>query len=217
MQITEPLKRIAVLGDIHGDSVRLSAALDFINTLTGIDGILCVGDVVNLDANTEDCCRLLTDNTVAAVCGNHDRWFLQNLAAYLAEDHHPNEISLRSRAYIAGLPSNRIFETVTGPLLLCHGLLEDDMAGIYPEGHFCSPGVHLRLSLLAESREVNWMIAGHTHRRMFRTFDALRLINPGTICFDKDSGFCTVDFENGRVQFYDIDSELIVAPGAELG
>ena len=216
MNIAEPLRRVAILGDVHGDTPRLSIALEFIASVKGLDGILCVGDIVNLEADTESCCHLLIEHHVAVIRGNHDRWFLQNLGAYLAKDHGGTEIGLRSRAFIAGLPAMRDFETVSGPLLLCHGLLEDDLAGLYPRGHFCSPAVHLRLSMLEESHEVKWLVAGHTHRRMFQEFGGMRIVNPGTVCLEKDSGFCVVDFERGRIQFYDIDEKMNVAPSAEL-
>jgi hypothetical protein len=45
----------------------------------------------------------------------------------------------------------------------------------------------------------------------------MTIVNPGTVCLDKDSGFCVVDFGRRKVQFYDIDQEMNVAPGVELG
>src|SRR5438552_656512 len=124
------LSRIGVLGDIHGDSRRLEAAIQFLRQQSALDAILCTGDVANLEADTEGCCRLLQDAGIITVRGNHDRWFLQNLASYSEQNDRGNPTSLRSRAFIASLPQCRLLDSPDGRIMLCHGLGDDDMAGV---------------------------------------------------------------------------------------
>lgn len=209
----EFLRRAGVIGDIHGDAGRLKIALQYLQSLGDLDALLSVGDVVNLDADTEACCRLLQEARVTAVRGNHDRWFLQNLAFYVAEDDRPNAVSLRSRAFIASLPPARDIETVAGRLLLCHGLGEDDMSGVYPSDERASPQAALALWKLQMKGSYRWIVNGHTHRRMVREIDGMTIVNAGTVCCDPRSGFCLIDFEKQVVQFFDLDQDLAVHIG----
>jgi putative phosphoesterase len=207
------VRRIGVLGDVHGDSQRLAAALEYFQSLVDLDALFCVGDVVNLDADTEGCCRLLQESGVVVVRGNHDRWFLENLGFYPAEDERPDRVSLPSRAYVASLPVLREFETVSGRMLLCHGLGENDMVGLYPGDDHASFHGSMVLWKLQATGGYRWIVNGHTHTRMVRKIDDLTVINAGSVCSDLRSGFCAIDFENAIAQFYDIDAALTVYPG----
>ncbi|MGO8673208.1 MAG: metallophosphoesterase [Capsulimonadaceae bacterium] len=56
--MTTPLKRVAIIGDIHAEDEALSAVLDWL-AMSGADSVLCDGDVVDELGDAERCCSLL--------------------------------------------------------------------------------------------------------------------------------------------------------------
>jgi putative phosphoesterase len=66
--------RLAILSDIHGNGTALKAVLDSIinNTQKPFDRILCLGDIFNGHGSGEEVIRLLDENKVELIRGNHD-------------------------------------------------------------------------------------------------------------------------------------------------
>ena len=50
--------------------------------------------------------------------------------------------------------------------------------------------------------DVQFMLGGHTHRRMVRVFQGLTVVNVGTIHRKDEQTFTVVDFDVMRVSFY---------------
>jgi predicted phosphodiesterase len=197
------LRTVGVVGDIHCEAEALQAALSFISEAR-VDRILAVGDIVDGDGDVNECCRLLQKFGVATVRGNHERWFLTGQMRDLPEVTLPSEIDQLNRAFISRLPATQTFDTLRGRLLLCHGLGESDMGGVWPDdqGYFIESNLALR-SLVLEG-EYRFVVNGHTHNRMVRDFDHMTIINAGTLYHDHNPCFLIADFEKGFVQFYDI-------------
>jgi len=78
------------------------------------------------------------------------------------------------------------------------------MGGVWPadEGYALESNIAL-LRLMMES-EYRFVVNGHTHRRMVRTFDDLTIVNAGTLFHRHSPCFLTADFQIGSVQFYDL-------------
>ena len=207
-----PLRTVGVVGDIHCESDSLRAALCFLRE-AGVDHIFAVGDIVDGTGDANECCRLLKEFGVATVRGNHERWFLKGEMRDLPEVTLNSDVDQDTLAFISGLPPTREFDTTSGKLLLCHGLGESDMGGVWPDdqGYFLESNIAL-LSLMREG-EYRFVVNGHTHNRMVRSFDQLTIINAGTLYHDHHPCFLIADFENGFVHFYDIDREGRVMNG----
>ena len=199
-----PLRTVGVVGDIHCEAESLKTALGFLRE-AGVDHILAVGDIVDGTGDANECCRLLKEFDVATVCGNHERWFLTGEMRDLPEVTLQSEVDQHSQAFISGLPLTRELDTVCGKLLLCHGLGESDMGDVWPDdqGYFLESNIAL-LSLVLEGK-YRFVVNGHTHNRMVRSFDHLTIINAGTLYHDHHPCFLIADFEEGFVHFYDID------------
>lgn len=232
--------RIGIIGDIHAEDALLKAALDFLRQQP-LDAILCVGDVVTGPGDAGECCRLLQNANVSTVRGNHDRWFLNNsrgLGGYL---HLPratsdDEITGENRLFLESLPMTQKFETPSGMLLLCHGLGEDDTAGVYPGDTGAALEGNQRLHSLLGACEFQFVVNGHTHermvrrafrpllqvgrrhthKRMVRRFNHLTMMNPGTLRRDLRPGFAVADFIVGQAQFYDLDPETRQVSASEM-
>ncbi len=71
--MSEP-RKIAVLGDIHGNLSALEAVMSLIE-LEEINEIYCVGDVVGYGPRPGDVIDIFVDRNVKCVAGNHD-WAL---------------------------------------------------------------------------------------------------------------------------------------------
>src|SRR5436853_7065250 len=77
---TPLLRRIGIIGDVHGEDGALEAALNLLGGITGLDAILCTGDVPgkNGTGDLARCCDLLENAGVMTIRGNHDRWYIEN-------------------------------------------------------------------------------------------------------------------------------------------
>lgn len=122
-------------------------------------------------------------------------------------------ISRATRDYLMTLPPTRTFETTTGALLLCHGLGANDMGKLKPDdvGYAIEANTDLQ-DLLAAGKH-RYVINGHTHHRMARTFGQLACVNAGTLLPYNEPCVATVDFVARIAQFHDLTDAL----GIQLG
>jgi len=208
------LCRAGVIGDVHAEDETLEAVLAFLKTVPNLDALLCTGDVVTGPGDTGRCCGLLRAAGVLTVRGNHDRWFfLDGYADYFALSTPDQEIAGADRTFLAGLPVTRAFDTPRGPLLLCLGLGDDDMAGVYPGDEGRALEANHRLHALVGAGAYRFIINGHTHRRMIRAFDGLTVLNAGTLRADHQPGFLVADFEAGRAECYNLSDTRQISAG----
>jgi len=63
--------RWGIISDIHGNLEALEAVLGSIN-LSGIDKIICLGDIVGYGADPNRCTELIRERADITVIGNHD-------------------------------------------------------------------------------------------------------------------------------------------------
>lgn len=204
------LRRVGVLGDVHGEPEALSAALGFFREVN-VGVVLCVGDVVDGHGDVERCLSLLESQEAIVVRGNHERWCLAGEMRNLP--HATQTLGAEARAYIESWPTSVRFETPMGGLLLCHGVGEDDMAELRPatRGYGLLEIADLRGLML--DPDIHFMIGGHTHERMVRRFQGLVVINAGTLAQEHDPCFAVIDFEAKRYTFH---SARVGAPPAVL-
>lgn len=202
------LKRVAVVGDIHTEHRVLEAVLTFLEKNSTLDAILSVGDVVDGIGDPNACCALIQQHNVLGVRGNHERWLINDILRDLLYATPKSELTPENFALIESFPSIRTFDTPGGKLMLCHGIGEHDMNRISPDDFGYAIELNLELQQLVQEREFCYIINGHTHLRMVRSFDSLTIINAGTIKRNEQTGFCIIDFEEGWVQFYGVDVQL---------
>ncbi|MBI1766213.1 MAG: metallophosphoesterase family protein [Acidobacteria bacterium] len=205
------LRRIGLLGDIHCEDGRLAAALAFFQTQQ-LDLVCAVGDLVDGPGDVNRTIELLRAHQVIAVRGNHERWLFAGEMRSLPEV--TSRFDLRSSAweYLPQLPTLRRLETVAGRALLCHGLGADDMAGVWPADDVLRIHSNYPLWQLVSRREYRFVLNGHTHQRLVRSFgeagDELTIINAGTLYRQHRPCVCVADFGAGTVQFFDLVAEL---------
>jgi putative phosphoesterase len=191
--------KIGIIGDIHAENMQLTKALDKLSSLS-VEIILSVGDIVDGDGDAEVCCDLLHQNSVIAVRGNHDQWFLSNQYGKTC----PNDLSDFSKEFLAKLPVTQEIQTTQGCLLLCHGIGEHDMARITADDYGYSLEANYELQEVVCSNRYVFMVNGHTHRNMVRKFNQLTIINAGSLISTQEPIVSVLDTKMGSVQFFSI-------------
>lgn len=202
------IRRVGLIGDLHVEHEALTFVIAELKQL-GAETLLQVGDIVDGEGDLEATITLLQEHRVLAVRGNHDRWLLGGQGRELPFATRLVDASAGAQAFLAKLPATREFRSPRGNVLLCHGLGNNDMAGVKPdhEGHDITFNTDLQ-ALIAE-RRYRFVLNGHTHRPMLRTFGPLSIVNAGTLHRGYERCFTYVDFERGElVRFRHAAGEL---------
>jgi predicted phosphodiesterase len=208
------LARVGIIGDVHGEDLRLENALRFLEAQT--EELFCTGDVVDGAGDVNRCCALLQEHNVVTVRGNHDRWLLEGSMRDLNEATPVEELTGESLAFLQSLAGTHALDTVAGRALLCHGVGENDMQRLTPDDYGYALEVKYELHDLIRAGEFRFMIGGHTHRPMVRTFDRLTVINAGTLYRYHQPAALLVDFASGSAHFYSFDGDKINPDCREL-
>jgi len=196
------IKRLGVIGDLHGEDQRLDNALEWLHG-ESLDAIVCTGDVADGRGCINRSCDLLAAAGVATVAGNHDRWLLQDRVRHLIDAHLAAELSESSREFLASLPQQRTLETIEGALLLCHGIADNDLAKAWPGTARSAVRRSNELDALIDEASYRFLINGHMHFRVLIDFPELLLINAGTLK-GEFGGITVIDFETAQISAFEV-------------
>jgi predicted phosphodiesterase len=214
MSTVSPLRRIGVLGDIHAEDEFVAMALAHL-AQCAVDRVVAVGDLVDGPGDVVRCCRLLRDAGALVVRGNHERWLLSDTMRDLPDAIRAADLDAATRAWLAALPPTRVIDTVAGALLLCHGLGDNDMAGLRPDDFGYGLEVNDALWSLVRGGKFAFVVNGHTHQRMVRRVEGTTIVNAGTLYRAHQPCFAVVDLVERAVQFFDL-ARTGVAPAARI-
>jgi predicted phosphodiesterase len=199
-------RRIGVIGDVHAHHGHLALALDYL-TAAGVDVVICTGDIMDGVGEVDACVSLLQQANVLTVRGNHDRWVLQDKARHVPHAHHLRDLSDTVIDYLKALPVQQHLDTVAGPLLLCHGVADDDLRKVWPGTERMAAERSQKLDGLIEQGHLAFMINGHMHYRTLIHFHGLTLLNAGTIRGDHRPGFSLLDLDERLVHGFELFAE----------
>jgi len=197
------IRRVGLIGDVHAEHEALAFVLTQLRGL-GAETLLQVGDIADGPGDLRRAVALLSEHGVLSVRGNHDRWLLASQMRHLPFATPVAEAGPEVLAYLGALPVTRDFLSPRGRVLLCHGLGQNDMACVKPDHFGYDIASNTELQRLIAERVYRFVLNGHTHRAMLRTFGPLSIINAGTLLRDqeKDRSFTFVDFEKGELLRY---------------
>jgi predicted phosphodiesterase len=152
------------------------------------------------------------------VRGNHERWLLKDEMRDLPDANVRFDFKPGSWEFVKKLPLWRKLETVAGSALLCHGLGEYDMGGVLPWNDASTRHTNHALWELVDSHEYDFIINGHTHRRLVRKVEHLTLINAGTLFREHAPCCLIVDFEARVAEYFNLPAEdnIVKAERIEL-
>jgi putative phosphoesterase len=176
--------RVALLGDIHGNSFALAAVLGAARA-AGVEKLLITGDFVGYYFWPREVLDMLRDWDVEAVRGNHEDMLIEALAvpaslekigavygsglSTAVETLTPTQID-----WLCQLPHPLSFAFDGRSLLLCHGSPWDVDQYVYPDA---------KSDLLQRCAEsaYDWVVMGHTHYPMMERVGKTLLVNPGSV------------------------------------
>jgi predicted phosphodiesterase len=175
------LRRIGVIGDVHACDERLTHLVGFLRA-QALDQLVCVGDVVNGPGDPNACAALLDSAGVVTVRGNHDRWLLEGQVPLGDDVHRLEDLELPTIAFLRALPVSLELRGADGtPLLLCHGLLDNDMNSITADDYGYALETNDELQTLLGAGERRIVIKGHRHRPAIWRLKELTLIDAGSL------------------------------------
>jgi predicted phosphodiesterase len=192
------IRRIGLIGDLHAEHEALAFVLAELRQL-GAETLLQVGDIADGPGDLTRTVELLREHQVLAVRGNHDRWLLGNQLRELPYAMQLSDTVPTVIDYLNALPVTREFRSPRGHVLLCHGLGTSDMVGVKPDHEGYDISSNTELQRLITERRYRFVLNGHTHRSMLRTFGPLSIVNAGTLLRDDERCFTYVDFERGEL------------------
>jgi putative phosphoesterase len=176
--------RVALISDLHGSEFALNAVLADM-ARTGVDQIVCLGDVVTLGPRPREVLGRLAELGCICILGNHDEFMLDDrlTRAYTevpiiveAVDWCRAQLTAPELKFIASFP--RRFELKlndSGSLLLFHGTPESNMTDLLAT----TPAE--RVDELLAGRHATVMAGGHTHLQMLRQHRGTLIVNPGSV------------------------------------
>jgi predicted phosphodiesterase len=191
------IRRLGVIGDLHAEDRRLDCVLDWLAG-AGVDAIICTGDIADGRGCVDLSCRLLSEAQVACVAGNHDRWLLEDRVRHVADAHRRHDLSEVSVDYLRALPRTLTVPTTAGPLLLCHGVGNNDLGKIWPGTARSAVERSAELDALLAAGTHRFLVNGHLHYRVLIDFPDLLVVNAGTLKGDY-AGFSIMDFEGDAI------------------
>jgi len=194
--------RVGLIGDIHCEDEVLARVLQHLHK-ANLDAILAVGDMVDGSGDVNRVCSLLAQHGVLTVAGNHDRWLLEGKMRELPDATPGSTLRSEIRSWLEHLPKTISLQTPKGPLLLCHGLSEDDMADLRPDDEGYALESNLALQDLLKAKRYRFVVNGHSHVPMVKTIGQMTIINAGTLDRRHRQVFSVIDFERGIVDFFD--------------
>ena len=176
--------RVALISDLHGSEFALNAVLADI-ARTGVDQIVCLGDVATLGPRPREVLARLVELRCICILGNHDEFMLDDrlLRSYTelpviveAVEWCRAELSGGHLQFIASF--SRRFELElngSGSLLLFHGTPDSNTTDLL------STTPSERVDELLGGRRATIMAGGHTHIQMLRQHRGTLIVNPGSV------------------------------------
>jgi putative phosphoesterase len=190
------MTRIALISDIHSNEVALRAVLGDIRR-TGVDQVVCLGDVANLGPQPNAVIEILAELGCPCIMGNHDEFLLdpELVHTYAAQspqviesvDWSRNRLSSTELEFLRGFERDREIDLGRkSKLYVFHGSprsnMEDLLATTPPDA----------LDEMLAGATATVMAGGHTHIQMLRQHHGHLLVNPGSV------GLAFKDYVGGR-------------------
>ncbi len=200
--------KIAILSDIHGNSIALKVVLKEIHGMH-IEHIFVLGDFVGYYYHPDEVLEALSHFKKTFVRGNHEDMLkgVRNdpeMARKIEEKYgHGISIALKSLSskeidMLTNLPETATVELGGKRFFLCHGSPWKNDEYIYPD----APTATLEK---CTKMDADFVLMGHTHHPFIHRGSGATLVNPGSVGQARDHGgqasWAVIDTASGDVVF----------------
>jgi predicted phosphodiesterase len=209
------MTRLGLIGDVHAEHRRLDRALDFLAG-QGVDAVCCTGDIADGPGCVDTCCRLLVEAGAVVVAGNHDRWLLADRLRDIAQAQRLWQLSEVSHHFLRSLQPTRTLCTSRGELLLCHGVLENDLRKVWPGSERMPAARSAELDSVIDEGRFAFVVNGHMHYRVLLNFERLTLVNAGTLKGDHRPGVTVLDVGEASASAFEFRPDAGLARVTEV-
>jgi len=176
--------RLAVISDIHGNSLALQAVLDDI-AAAGVDRIVCLGDLAVMGFDPAGAIERIAGLDIPVVRGNTDDFLLNGFPdGFFAQDPDVRrdlaawttaQLTPEHRAVLESLVPTVDID-LDGVAVCCyHGSPRSYNDPILPD----NPAEQLDDWFAGIDAPI--LIGGHTHRQMLRRWNGRTIVNPGPV------------------------------------
>lgn len=188
-------EKIAVISDIHGNSLALQAVLEDLEK-QHVDTVLNLGDSLYGPLNPEETFNLIAEHAMISISGNQDRFILEN-------EKKPAELNSALAFVLSSLPEEAFdwlktleFNKTWRNMYLCHGNFEQDDAPLiekFENGEVVQKS-HKELESETEIVKQDIILCGHTHvpKVLKLSSSGKIIINPGSVglaAYDDETPF----------------------------
>ena len=137
-----------VIGDIHGNREALLAVLACLDRRE-VDGLICLGDIVGYNADSDECAALMRSRQALAIAGNHDLISIRRLGfdrcankVIYSLKRTRRRLAPETAAYLASLPGHRIIDN---RILLVHAGIRDVQQYVTTPRQILQNAGHMRM------------------------------------------------------------------------
>jgi len=217
--------RVLILADIHANPIALKAVL---HDAGEVDRILCAGDLVDYNPWPLEAIKMVEENHIISVIGNHDRDCAlgspigYNPYAEQSCNWTHSQLTEEARRPLLDLPESLRVDVDGRVVFVCHGSPRDLI-----DEYVFPPPVTTRGLLREFLREVrsSVLVMGHTHVPFIEEFPEGWVVNPGSVGQPRDrnprASYVLLTVEDSRVGLtlhrveYDVDevARRIIAVG----
>lgn len=204
--------KLLFFSDIHGNNHAFDV---FIKTISIEDErykLIFLGDFLGYYYGANQIISYCREKNITCILGNHDKYFLDIMDGKLSLEQcvkkygHSYEIALNTISkenvsFLRGLDKNRTLTIANKKVYICHGSPLDNLEGrIYPDTD---------LSIFEAAVEgFNYVITGHTHHKMNKSYGSATFLNPGSLGQQRDGKGCSymiLDLKKDVYSFHIVD------------
>lgn len=174
--------RIALLSDIHGNSIALEAVLADIEK-RAVDQILNLGDIFYGPLDPMGTFELLKKSPMICVSGNQDRTIIESLGEEVKNktlEYVLTELSTSAISFIQCLPFD--YKLDAG-IYMCHATPQKDNEYLIEKLNYAFVGVkeNDEIEVLLADIEERIVVCGHSHLPRVLKTASKTIINPGSV------------------------------------
>ena len=175
-------KKIAIISDVHGNSLALNEVLEDIKS-KGIETIINLGDSLYGPLDPQGTFQMLIENKVLSVCGNGDRIILEHFeqeSPYKTMEYVKDQIDDNTLNWLKNLP----FDLTHDGIYCCHSSPHSDTAYLLEnlKADHVSVKELNEIDELLKNIDQKLVVCGHSHTaRVIRTEKKKLVINPGSV------------------------------------